>query len=189
MSMAAYFPFMFWRRFYPLTILSAAAGREKREPGIVGRLVERQPKGVIAYLAATESGNEAVLRKAQLAAQKLGGRFFAVHVGSIRDRLCKRQVRALADDIVLAGVLGAKFVWLESSDPTGELLAFACRARVARILVPRAEPAHTLSMFRSSIHHDLMKRGQGLRIDVVGFERKCPATVTALRPHPVSVVK
>ncbi len=189
MSMAAYSPFMFWRRFYPVTSLSAAAGRENRKPGIVGRLVDHQPRGVIAYLAASESGNEAVLRKAQLAARELGGRFFAVHVGSIRERLCKPQVRALANDIVLAGELGAKFAWLESSDPAGELIAFAHRARVARILVPRADPAHSLSLFRYSISHELLTRGEGLRVDVVGFERRCPAMVTPIHRSTVTVVK
>lgn len=122
---------------------------------------------VVAYLAPGKHGNETLLRKAMNAANELDGEFYAVYVNTPRIVGGLRNPRILIDDLVLAGVLGAKIVWLESRDPASALLGFARKSGVERIFVARSEP----SIFQHSIYRQLLDRGDGFQIDVVGFER------------------
>ena len=87
-----------------------------------------------------------------------------------RARFATAQVRKLVDDAILASYLGAKIVWLDSSDVVGAMLQFARQSQVGRIFVNRNRPARSLD-FRRTVYSDLLIRGEGFRIDVVGFER------------------
>src|SRR5271167_2503317 len=99
---------------------------------------ESSKTAVIAYLAANRSGNGEMLRKASASARKSGGQLYAVIVDLPHARFGKAQVRALIDDLILASLLGAKIVRLESSDMVGELLRLAGQCHVCRIYVTRS---------------------------------------------------
>jgi len=118
------------------------------------------------------SGNRELLHKSAAAARECGGEFYAVISDSTRTRLGSAQVRTLIDDAVLAGSLGAKILWLDCSDVVGGLLRLAHQFRIGRIFVLRNRPAPSLSrLFGRPVYSDLLSRAEGLRIDVVGFER------------------
>src|SRR5208283_5670661 len=74
---------------------------------------------VIACLVAGSSGNAELLRKASEAAREHNGELYAVVVDSHRTRFDKAQVHGLVDDAILGNELGAKIVWLDSSDEIG----------------------------------------------------------------------
>ena len=100
---------------------------------------------VMACLVAGNSGNTELLRKASAAAREHNGELYAVVVDSHRTRFDKEQVRRLVDDAAFSSDLGAKIVWLDSSDVVGELLQFARQFRIGRIFVTR-EPANLCSL-------------------------------------------
>ncbi len=131
---------------------------------------------MIACLTTSRSGNGELLRKAHRAARENGAGFYAVFVDSPRSRIGMAEVRALIDDAILASYLGAKIVWLESTDTVGELLELARQSHVGRIFVSRGQPAPLSRLFGRAVYSDLLSRGEGFRIDVVGFEsRNSPA--------------
>jgi K+-sensing histidine kinase KdpD len=125
----------------------------------------------MACLTVCGHGNGDLLRKAQSAARESDGEFYAVMVDPARTRFGKAQVRTLIDDAILATYCGAKIVWLESSDVVGELLQLARRSHVGRIFVSRNRPTAFSRLFGRAVYSDLLSRGKGFRIDVVGFER------------------
>jgi two-component system sensor histidine kinase KdpD len=138
----------------------------------IARTPEQLPRtAVIACLSAHASSNGELLPKASAAARVNHGQFYAVFVDSPRTRLGKADVQALVEDAVLASYLGAKIVWLESSDVVGELLRFASQSRVGRVFVTRNRPALFPRLFDRAVYPDLLNRAEGFRIDVVGFER------------------
>jgi len=126
---------------------------------------------VIACLVAGNSRNTELLRKASEAAREHNGELYAVVVDSHRTRFDKVQVRQLVDDAALSGGLGAKIVWLDSSDVVGELLKFARQFRIGRIFVTRSRTTLSSRLFGRAIYSDLLSRAEGFRVDVVGFER------------------
>jgi len=125
----------------------------------------------MACLTARSSGNSELLRKASEAARENDGEFYAVLVDSPRNRVRNARVRTLIDDAILASYLGAKIVWLESSDVVAELLHFARQSRIVRIFVKRDRPASFSRLFGRTVYSGLLNRAEGFRIDVVGFER------------------
>ena len=125
----------------------------------------------MACLSAPGSSDGELLHKASAAARELEGQFYAVFVDSPRARFGKAEVQALIDDTILASYLGARIVWLESSDVVGELLRFARQSRVGRVFVTRNRPALFPRLFGRAVYPDLLNRAEGFRIDVVGFER------------------
>lgn len=140
------------------------------------RLVTNDPShraktAVMACLTARSSGNSELLRKASAAARENDGEFYAVLADSPRGRFGNARVRTLIDDAILASYLGAKVIWLESSDTVGELLQFARQSDIGRIFVARNRPTPFSQLFGHTICSDLLSRARGFRIDVVGFER------------------
>ena len=125
----------------------------------------------MACLVAGNSGNAELLRKASAAAREHNGELYAVVVDSHRTRFDKEQVRRLIDDAVLGKDLGAKIVWLDSSDVVGELLQVARQFRIGRIFVTRNRPTWFSRLSGRAVYSDLLSRAEGLRVDVVGFER------------------
>jgi K+-sensing histidine kinase KdpD len=125
----------------------------------------------MACLSASSSRNGEMLRKAQAASRVDGGKFYAVVVDSPWALSGKPGVRRLLDAAVLAKRLGAKIMWLESSDAAGALLQFARQAGVGRVFVTRKRPTLFSRWFGRSVYSDLLRRGKDLRIDVIGFER------------------
>lgn len=125
----------------------------------------------MACLSAHGFSNGELLCKASAAAREHDGQFYAVFVDSLRTRFGNADVQALVEDAILASYLGAKIVWLESSDVVGELLRFASQSRVGRVFVTRNRPALFPRLFGRTVYSDLLNRANGLRIDVVGFER------------------
>jgi K+-sensing histidine kinase KdpD len=137
----------------------------------IARTPDESPRiAVMAWLSAVGPGNGELLRKAQSAAREIDGEFYAVMVDPSRARFGKAQVRTLIDDAILASYCGAKIVWLESSDAVGELLELARKSHVGRIFVSRNQPTAFSRLFRRGVYSDLLSRGKGFRIDVVGFE-------------------
>jgi K+-sensing histidine kinase KdpD len=141
------------------------------------RAVVQTPDGspktaVMACLTARSSGNSELMRKASAAAREHGAEFYAVIANSPHPRFGKAQVRELIDDIILAGYLGAKIVRLESSDVVGELLQLARQLNVGRIFITRDRRTLFSRLFGRTVYSDLLSRGEGFRIDVVGFERR-----------------
>jgi K+-sensing histidine kinase KdpD len=126
---------------------------------------------VMACLVAGSSGNTQLLHKASQAAREHNDELYAVVVDSHRTRFDKEQVRGLIDDTVLGKDLGAKIVWLDSSDVVGELLQFARQSRIGRIFVTRDRPTLSSRLFGRAVYSDLLSRAEGFRVDVVGFER------------------
>jgi len=124
----------------------------------------------MACLSARSSGNSELLHKAAAAARAGGGEFYAVIADSPHTRFGSFQVHTLIDNAVLASHLGAKIVWLESSDTVGELLKFAQLSRVGRIFVLRSRPAFFSLLFGRTVYSGLLSRAKGIRIDVVRFE-------------------
>lgn len=138
----------------------------------IARTPEQLPRtAVMACLSAHGFSNGELLRKASAAAREHDGQFYAVFVDSLRTRFGNADVQALVEDAILASYLGAKIVWLESSDVVGELLRFASQSRVDRVFVTRNRPALFPRLFGRTVYSDLLNRANGLRIDVVGFER------------------
>ena len=134
------------------------------------RTSEQSPKtSVMACLTADCPGNGELLRKAADAAREHDGQFYAVFVDSPRTRFGKPDVQSLIDDTILATYLGARIVRLESFDVVGELLQFAQQSRVGRIFVSRDRPAPFPRLFGRTVYSELLKRGDGFRIDVSGF--------------------
>jgi K+-sensing histidine kinase KdpD len=125
----------------------------------------------MACLSARGSSNGELLRKASAAAREHDGQFYAVFVDSTRTRFGNAEVQALVEDAILASYLGARIVWLESSDVVGKLLRFASQSRIGRVFVSRNWPAPFPRLFGRSVYPDLLSRSRGFRIDVVGFER------------------
>jgi K+-sensing histidine kinase KdpD len=125
----------------------------------------------MACLVAGNSGNAELLRKASAAAREHNGELYAVLLDSDRTRFDKEQVRGLVDDAVLGKDLGAKIVWLDSSDVVGELLQVARQFRIGRIFVTRERPTLCSRLFGRAVYSDLLSRAKGFRVDVVGFER------------------
>jgi len=109
------------------------------------------------------------LLKASAAARERGGEFYGVLVDSPQIRVGTMQVRTLVDDAILASYLGAKIVWLESSDTVGELLKFALQTRIGRIFVLRSRPSIFSRLFGHTFYPDLLNRSEGCRINVVGL--------------------
>ena len=125
---------------------------------------------VIACLCAGSSYNDEVLLKASAATLERDGEFCAVVLDSPRTRFKRGQVRTLIDAAILATSLGAKIVWLDSSDQVDELLRFARQSRVGRIFLARNRPTLFARLFRRAVYSDLLRHAKGFRIDVVGFE-------------------
>jgi K+-sensing histidine kinase KdpD len=125
----------------------------------------------MACLVAGNSGNAELLRKASAAAREHNGELYAVLLDSDRTRFDKEQVRGLVDDAVLGKDLGAKIVWLDSSDVVGELLQVARQFGIGRIFVTRERPTLCSRLFGRAVYSDLLSRAEGFRVDVVGFER------------------
>lgn len=139
----------------------------------IARPSEQSPKtAVMACLTARSSGNSELLRKASAAARGRDGEFYAVLVDSPRTRFSHARVGTLIDDAILASYLGARIVWLESSDVVVELLQFARQSRIGRIFVARNRPAPFSRLFGRTVCSDLLSRAEGFRIDVIGFERE-----------------
>jgi K+-sensing histidine kinase KdpD len=141
------------------------------------RLVTNDPghrarTAVMACLTASSSGNSGLLRKASAVARANDGEFYAVLTHSPRNRFGNTRVRTLIDDAILASYLGAKIIWLESSDVVGELLKFARQSGIGRIFVARNRPTLFPQLFGRTICSELLSRARDLRIDVVGFERE-----------------
>src|ERR1700722_1436569 len=120
------------------------------EPNL--RLVTNDPShraktAVMACLTARSSGNSELVRKAAAAARENNGEFYAVLADSPRGRFGNARVRTLIDDAILASYLGAKVIWLESSDAVGELLRFARQSDIGRIFVARNRPTPFPQLF------------------------------------------
>ena len=149
----------------------AGSDRKNHLQAIVRTPDESSKAAVMACLTARSSGNSELLRKASAAAREHGAEFYAVIVNSPHTRFGKAQVRALIDNIILASYFGAKIVQLESSDVVGALLRFARQSNVDRIFITRSRPAPFSRLFGRSVYSDLLVRGKGFSIDVVGFKR------------------
>ena len=141
------------------------------DPSIYRQTEQSTRTAVMACLVAGNPGNTELLRKASAAAREHNGELYAVVVDSHRTRFDKVQVRGLVDDAVLGKDLGAKIVWLDSSDVVGELLQFARQFRIGRIFVTRNRPTWFSRLSGRAVYSDLLSRAEGLRVDVVGFER------------------
>jgi K+-sensing histidine kinase KdpD len=138
----------------------------------IARTPEQLPRtAVMACLSARGSSNGELLRRASAAAREQHGQFYAVFVDSARTRFGNSDVQALIEDAILATYLGARIVWLKSSDVVGDLLRFASQSRVGRVFVARNRPALFPRLFGRAVYPDLLNRAEGFRIDVVGFER------------------
>src|SRR5271154_880052 len=136
------------------------------------RSSEKSPRtAVMACLVAGNSGNAGLLRKASAAAREHNSDLYAVVLDSHRTRFDKVQVRRLVEDAILGNELGAKIVWLDSSDVVGELLQVARQFRIGRIFVTRSRPGVFSRLFGRAVYPDLLNRAEGFRVDVVGFER------------------
>jgi len=125
----------------------------------------------MACLVAGHSGNAELLRKASAAAREHNGELYAVVVDSHRSRFDKVEVRGLIDDAILGSELGAKIVWLDSSDVVGELLQVARQVRIGQIFVTRDRPSLFPRLLGRAVYSDLLSRADGFRVNVVGFER------------------
>jgi K+-sensing histidine kinase KdpD len=139
------------------------------------RLVTNDPShraktAVMACLTARGSGNSGLVRKASAVARENNVAFYAVLADSPRSRFGNARVRTLIDDAILASYLGAKIIWLESSDVVGELLQFARQSDIGRIFVARNRPAPFSQLLGRTVCSELLSRARGFRIDVVGFE-------------------
>lgn len=141
------------------------------QPSIYPSSEQSTRTAVIACLVAGNSGNAELLRKASAAAREHNGELYAVLDDSHRTLFDKPQVRSLIDDAVFGKDLGAKIVWLDSSDVVGELLKFARQFRVGRIFVTRDRPPLFSRLLGRAVYSDLLSRAEGFRVDVVGFER------------------
>lgn len=144
-----------------------------RVPALVStRVSEESAKtAVMACLSARSFGNREMLLKASAAARKHGGEFYAALIDSPHTRFGTAQGRTLIDDAILAGSLGAKIVRLDSYDIVGELLNFARHSHIGRIFVARNRLASFPRLLARTVYSDLLSRAEGIRIDVVGFER------------------
>jgi K+-sensing histidine kinase KdpD len=131
----------------------------------------RANTAVMACLTFNSPGNSEVLRKASAAARENDCEFYAVLADPPRMRFGNARVRTLVDDAILASYLGAKILWLKSSDVVAELLHFAQQSGIGRIFVARTHPAPFSKLFRRPVCSELLSRARGFRIDVVGFER------------------
>jgi K+-sensing histidine kinase KdpD len=141
-------------------------------PSIYRVSEESTRTAVMACLVAGNSGNAELLRKASPAAREHNGELYAVVVDSHRTRFDKMLVRRLVEDVALGKDLGAKIVWLDSSDVVGELLQVARQFRIGRILITRNRPTWFSRLSGRAVYSDLLSRAEGFRVDVVGFERR-----------------
>jgi K+-sensing histidine kinase KdpD len=133
---------------------------------------ESAKTAVIACLAAGSSSNNELLLKASAAALERDGEFYAVLLDSPRIRFKRSQVRTLIDAAIFASSLGAKIVWLDSSNPVGELLQFARQSRVGQIFVARNRPTLFSRLLQRTAYSNLLRHAEGCQIEVVGFKRR-----------------
>jgi K+-sensing histidine kinase KdpD len=133
---------------------------------------ESAKTGVIACLTAESPSNNELLLKASAAALEREAELYAVLLYSPRTKFKRSQVHDLIDAAIFASSLGAKIVWLDSSDPIDELLQFARQSRVGRIFVARNRPTLFSRLFKRAAYSVLLGRAKDCRIDVVGFERR-----------------
>jgi K+-sensing histidine kinase KdpD len=148
-----------------------AGGRGNQADAIVRAPARFTNTAVLACLTAANAGNGELLLKAHAAAREHRDRFYAAFVDSPRSRLGNAERRTLIEDAVLAGYLGAKIVWLDSSDMVGELIQVARQSGVGRIFIARARPRRFARLFRRNVYSGLLRRGAGFKIDVVGVGR------------------
>ncbi len=152
---------------------SGLVGSESRNHIPSVRTPDESPNtAVIACLTASDSGRSELLRKARVAAREHDGEFYAILMDSPRTRFGKAQFRRPIDDAILASYFGAKIVCLDSSDVVVALLQFARQSTVGRIFITRTRPALFSGLFGRTLYSELLIRGEGFRIDVVGFERE-----------------
>jgi K+-sensing histidine kinase KdpD len=137
----------------------------------IAESAESPKTAVTACLTARSGGNGELLRKASAAAREHDGEFYAVLAAPRRARFGKAQVRALIEDAIVASYLGAKIVWLDSSDMVGGLIEFARQARIGRIFVAPTRPAPFARIFGRTVYSELARRAEGFRVDVVGLGR------------------
>src|ERR1700735_811174 len=132
------------------------------------RSSEQSPRtAVMACLVVGNSGNAELLRKASAAAREHNGELYAVVVDSHRSRFDKVEVRGLIDDAILGSELGAKIVWLDSSDVVGELLQVARQGRIGTIFVTRDRPSLFPRLLGRAVYSDLLSRAEGFRVNVI----------------------
>jgi K+-sensing histidine kinase KdpD len=131
----------------------------------------RAKTAVMACLTASSVSNGELLRQASAAARANDGEFYAVLAKPPRYRFGNGRFRTLINDAILASYLGARIIWLESSDVVGELLKFARQSGIGRIFVARNRPTPLSRLFGRTACSELLSRARGVRIDVVGYER------------------
>jgi K+-sensing histidine kinase KdpD len=139
---------------------------------ITAQTNHRARAAVLACLNTSSYGNGELLRKASAASRENNGEFYAVLFDSPRTRFGNARIRTVIDDAILASYLGAKIIWLESSDVVGKLLQFARQSDIGRIFVARDRTAPLSRLFGRTVCSELLSRARGFRIDVVGFERR-----------------
>jgi K+-sensing histidine kinase KdpD len=137
---------------------------------VTDRQHQAPKRAVMACLTANGPCNGELLRQAQAAAREQDGELYAVLVDSGSSWRRKLDTRELLDSAVVANCFGARFVPLEGSDAVGELIRYARQTNVGRIFVARDRRSRFFRPLRRTVYSDLLSRGDGFRIDVVGFE-------------------
>src|ERR1700683_147574 len=117
--------------------LRLVENRTNRLEAPIGTPGQSSKSAVIACLTAGSSSNGDLLRKARRAARENNGELYAVLVDSPRTSFGRVQAGTLLDDVILASYLGAKIVWLKSSDVISELTGSGGHCGAARSLLVR----------------------------------------------------
>jgi K+-sensing histidine kinase KdpD len=129
-------------------------------------------RAIMACLLPGAFSTELLLKTAGLAARDLRADLIAVCISPPRG-LFSKPASSLDDELTYASSLGAKTVRLVSRDAAGAILDFAKNAHVSRIYASRTPPPHFCKFFSTSPYCELLRRGEGFRIEIVG-----------LTPHP-----
>lgn len=161
------------RHIGKLRPVNLASTKPKTPSPPIGHVaLEPQKTAGMACLLAGAYGTDLLLETAMLAARELGGDLYVACVCSPSTLFSKATTILMNRELIHAGSLGAKTVWLESRDVAGAFLDFARQAGVSRIFVSRTPPRPFYRAFLSSPYCDLLRRGEGFRIEVVGFAHR-----------------
>ncbi|MGB7212949.1 MAG: sensor histidine kinase KdpD [Gemmatimonadales bacterium] len=131
-----------------------------------------------------------LVRSARQMATGFGATWIAVHVETPGDdRLPIGDREALSANLALAAELGAETAVLSGADPSEEVLAYARRQNVTRIIVGKPTHSRWRDRFRGSLLDDLVRGSGDIDVYVITGDADAPRPRPHLAPRGVVPVR
>lgn len=129
---------------------------------------------VMVCVASASPRSKTLLRRGYRLAGRLNTHWYLVYIetpGESPNRIDSESQRRLGETMETGGELGAEVVRLKSSSPVKAIIDFAKTHHVGHIIVGRSGLPTWKRWFRPSVIEQLIERGEGFDIYVVGFDK------------------